>query len=113
MVKNTLVEQGIPFNEYDIIPFPINFPEYIKYYVPLESTFYITIYGDWGRAKQRILQEELGVTVEVLEEGPFELKKAEGTKIRKLMKTEDDWQRFVPPAVRKYIQENNLTEKVV
>lgn len=113
MVRNTLLQQGISVREYEIVPFPINFPEYIGHYTPLEAVYYITIYDDWGRAKQKMLQEQIGVRVEVLEEGSPDLKRAEGTRIRKLMRTDGDWQRYVPDAVRDYIQGNDLVERVL
>lgn len=112
MIKNTLLESGVPLDEFEIVPFPINFPEYIKYYVPLDATFFMTIYDEWGRAKKKILQESLKVKVEVLEEGPFELRKAEGTKIRNLMKNNGNWQMFVPHAVDNYILSNNLIDRI-
>lgn len=48
MIKEALLEAGLQRNEFDIVPFPINFPDLIKNYVPIDrSVFYITIYDDW------------------------------------------------------------------
>lgn len=33
MIKESLLEAGLKRDEFDIVPFPINFPDLIKYYV--------------------------------------------------------------------------------
>ncbi|HIP33566.1 MAG TPA: nicotinate-nucleotide adenylyltransferase [Bacteroidia bacterium] len=110
MIKNTLISKGINQSEFEIVPFPINFPQYIKYYVPIKSTFFITIYDDWGYAKKETLENN-GFTVKVLEEGNIDLKLAEGTEIRELMKKNKNWREFVPNLVAEYITNNNLVEQ--
>ncbi len=110
IIKKTILEYGIKADEFEIVPFPINFPEYISYYVPDDALFFITIYDKWGYSKKDILEKQ-HYTVIVLEEGSTNLKLAEGTKIRSLMKNNKNWQQCVPPQVAEYIQRNNLIEK--
>ena len=52
MTQAALLEQGLSLTEFSIVPFPINVPELIKYYVPLDAIFFLTIYDDWGRQKK-------------------------------------------------------------
>jgi len=112
MVTGTLLHEGFNRSNFEIIPFPINYPDYIRYYVPLDATFFITIYDEWGQAKKDILQHELGVDVIVLEEGPYHMKKASGSIIRELMRTNGDWQQFVPNKVEEYIEKNNCLDRM-
>lgn len=110
MIKTTLINEGIKECNFEIIPFPINFPQYIKCYVPLNGIFFITIYDDWGYSKKEVL-ESLHLTVRVLQEGSKDLKLAEGTKIRKLMREGMEWEKFVPNSVVKFISNNHLIKK--
>ena len=107
MIKKTLIYSGINENRFEIVPFPINFPQYIKYYVPINSIFFITIYDNWGYAKKEILRKQ-GFKIEVLEEGNKNLKIAEGTKIRELMINGMKWKNFVPNPVFEYITDKKL-----
>ena len=48
MVRDVLREAGLSEQEYLIVPFPVNRPELYRFYVPLDGTFFLTIYDDWG-----------------------------------------------------------------
>jgi len=110
MIKNTILKNGIKENEFEIVPFPINFSEYIKYYVPIDAIFFITIYDSWGYSKKETLERQ-NYKVGVLQEGEPNLKLAEGTKIRELMQNNQNWEQFVPTQVAEYIKENKLVTK--
>ncbi|GAG96495.1 unnamed protein product, partial [marine sediment metagenome] len=71
MTQAALLEQGLRLTEFSIVPFPINVPELIKYYVPLDAIFFLTIYDDWGRQKKDYFQA-LGLKIHVLWEVPLE-----------------------------------------
>lgn len=106
MIRELMRSLGISSNEYDFVPFPINRPELIQYYVPKDSAFFITIYDEWGKEKKRIL-EGLGLNVVVLEEGGTNLKKATGTEIRKLIAEGKSWREFIPLSVYECIKKIN------
>lgn len=55
MVKTTLLGQGLGITEFSVVPFPINFPDLYKYYVPFDALFFLTIYNSWGEKKLRML----------------------------------------------------------
>jgi hypothetical protein len=82
----------------------------IKYYVPSDAIFFLTIYDAWGYAKRKALLDQ-GYSVKVLEEGSIELKVANGTTIRECMINRAMWAQFVPSEVNSYIVENNLIER--
>ncbi len=111
MIKAALLAEGLSQDEFELVPFPINFPEYIRYYTPASATYFITIYDAWGRAKKETL-ELLGLHVDVLEEGGPELKLAAGTTIRKTITEQAPWEKFVPKAVSDYILENDLLQRI-
>jgi cytidyltransferase-like protein len=110
MIKTTLAKHGYSTAKYEIVPFPINYPEFIEYYVPIDATFYITIYDEWGYAKKDALLKQ-GFKVHVLEEGGKSLKVAEGTRIRDNMMNGTVWYQDVPYEVKAYIEDHGLVEK--
>jgi cytidyltransferase-like protein len=110
MIKKTVLNEGIKETEFEIIPFPINYPEYIKYYAPTDATFFITIYDSWGYSKKETLEKQ-NLRISILQEGEPSLKLAEGTKIRELMLNNQNWEQFVPLKVGEYIKENKLISK--
>jgi nicotinamide-nucleotide adenylyltransferase len=65
MIRSSLVEAGLPLSDFSVVPFPINLPELYKYYVPMQATFFLTIYDQWGRRKLEQFQA-LGLKTEVL-----------------------------------------------
>jgi nicotinamide-nucleotide adenylyltransferase len=111
MVKETLLEQSLKLSEFSIVPFPINYPHLLKYYVPLDKVFFLSIYDNWGRQKKRYL-ENLGLNVHVLWEVTLEEKGLSGQTIRKKMINDQPWKQFVPKSVQKLIIEWNIIERL-
>jgi len=117
MIRETLLEKGLIFSEFSIVPFPINVPELLKYYVPMNVVFFLSIYDDWGRQKKKYL-ESLGLKVHVLWDVPLEKKGLSGSDIRESMLKGEPWELFVPPATAKLVKRwgiinrlNNLSSK--
>lgn len=98
LVNAALQEYGIPSNEYVIVPFPVNFPELYKYYVPMDAIFFLTIYDDWGK-KKRDYFHSLGLNIEVLREVPIEEKGISATDIRARIIHGKPWVHLVPQSV--------------
>jgi cytidyltransferase-like protein len=84
MIREALLEVGLQLFEFSIVPFPINIPELIKYYVPLDAIFFLSIYDDWGKQKKTFL-ESLGLNIHVLWKLPLEKKGINGRDLRDLM----------------------------
>lgn len=111
MIKGTLIHMGIPATEFDIVPFPINYPEYIFSYTPSNARYYMTIYDAWGLEKKEKL-EALGCDIEVLWEVPIINKGISGSDVRKLIADNKDWKEYVPQYVYDYVVHNHLDEKL-
>jgi len=111
MVENALREAGIPDREFSIVPFPINTPELIKHYVPLDAVFYLTILDDWGRKKLAMFKS-LGLKTEVLWEKPPEEKGLHSTDIRRLMIAGEPWEHLAPKSTIILAREWNIPQRL-
>ena len=110
MIKLALLEAGVKREDFEIVPYPIERPEILYNYVPLNATSFFTIYDDWGYEKLHRLRE-LGYGTNVL----FDKREKAmcSTEIRQKIFKGDEWKDMVPNAVYEYIVENGLTEKVI
>jgi len=111
-IKGALIEAGIPRDQFDIVPFPINFPERILNYAPKNAKYFMTIFEDWGNEKERILSQEVGLDVEVIKRGTFFDKKQNSTEIRRKIYLGEDWKDTVPNYVYHYIINNHIDERI-
>ena len=100
MIRDVLSEAGVSEQEFSLVPFPVNRPELYRFYVPLDGTFFLTIYDDWGRRKKEMFSS-LGLRIEVLWEKPPEEKGLLGGEIRKRMARGEPWEMMVPRAAAK------------
>ena len=111
MVQVSLLEQGLKFSEFSIVPFPINVPELIKYYVPIDAIFFLTIYDDWGRQKKRFF-ESLGLKIHVLWEVTLENKGLSSSDIREAMIKSKQWEHFLPKSVARLMKEWDIITRL-
>lgn len=110
MIKLALLEAGVRREDFEIVPYPIERPEILYNYVPLNATSFFTIYDKWGYEKLERLGA-LGYGTVVLFDDRE--KKMCSTDIRQKILEGIDWKDMVPNAVYNYIIENGLTEKVI
>ncbi len=101
MIREVLIEEGIPLERLLIIPFPVHAPERWRYYLPPEVVHYLRVFSPWEQAKVDRLREQ-GYRVEVLHPGIS--KAIEATEIRRRMVSGEDWEELVPPAVARVIR---------
>lgn len=104
MVKAAMMEHGLAYSEFSVTPFPINFPDLYKYYVPTEAVFYITIYDDWGRRKNELLGRA-GLRTEVLWDKAPDQKGLTGSHVRTLIAQGGQWENCVPKSVAALIND--------
>ena len=104
IIRAALLEKGLNYSEFSITPFPINLPELIKYYVPLDAVFFLTIYDDWGRQKKQYL-ESLGLQIHVLWEVTLENKGLSSSNIREAMINGEEWEHLVPLSVASFMKQ--------
>jgi len=110
MVKDVLVEAGLDHTDFSIVPFPVSYPELYKYYVPLNATFYLTIYDSWGRRKLDLFRSA-GLKTEILWEKPLEEKGLSASQIRNLIAKGGVWEHLVPRATAVVIKKWNLAQR--
>jgi len=111
MVRAVFREQGIHPDTYSIVPFPVNFPDLYKYYVPLEAVFFLTIYDEWGKRKLRYFTD-MGLATHVLWEVPPEKKGLSAADIRTRMLEKAPWTHLVPPAAARLLSEWHIAERL-
>lgn len=110
MIKGAMIEAGQ--QSFDIVPFPINFPELIFNYVPKKAAFYMTIYDKWGEEKKRLL-ENIGCNVEVMWYRTDAERFTSGTEVREKIRSGESWKELVPPFVFRYITEHGIDERIM
>ncbi|MDD6919950.1 MAG: adenylyltransferase/cytidyltransferase family protein [Eubacteriales bacterium] len=111
MIKKAMIDAGIDLNEFDIIPFPVNYPELIADYVPKKAKFYMTIYDEWSLEKKASF-EQLGYSIEVMWTKKPKEKLIAATTIRELIAIDGDWKHLVPKATFDYVYKNSLDKRI-
>jgi hypothetical protein len=91
----------VPATEFRIVPFPHSFPERLRYYVPDEAAFLLTIYDDWGEEKLRRFTA-LGRRCEVLWRRTDVV--TSGTDIRARLLAGEPWEHLVPAATAEVVR---------
>ncbi len=103
MVRAALKAEGVNSDDLSIVPFPISLPDLFKHYVPLNATFFLTIYDDWGREKLERFRS-LGLDVDVLWERPLAEKGISGNRVRLQIMKDGRWEDLVPEGTRRLIK---------
>jgi len=111
MVRRALEAHGVSLKEFSIVPFPVNFPERYRYYVPLDAVFFLTIYDDWGRKKLRLFQS-LGLKTHVLwERSPHE-KGISASDVRRRIREGLPWEHLVPETTAQLVTAWKIAERL-
>ena len=95
LVRAALLGAGIGEADISVVPFPINFPDLYRYYVPMEATFFLTIYDGWGKRKLSLFRSA-HLKTEVLWTRPREQKGITGHEVRRRMAEDEPWEDLVP-----------------
>ena len=111
MLRGALAEFGVPESQYEIIPFPISYPEYITQYAPEDAVYYVGMYDDWDEEKYKTLND-LGLNIHVLWKKDIENKGTTGAMVRHLIATDLEWAKYVPKSVYAYMKEHELDQRV-
>ncbi len=100
LIVAALTEFGVPRHRFTVIPFPIEMPEKLPDFCPLDIPCFTTIVDDWNREKIQRL-EGVGYKVELLEVSPVDNNRVtSGSEVRKMIRSDDaTWKRYVPPSV--------------
>ncbi|MFW9972829.1 MAG: nicotinate-nucleotide adenylyltransferase, partial [Candidatus Odinarchaeota archaeon] len=112
IIQAALLEQGLKYSEFSIVPFPINVIELLKHYIPLHAVFFLTIYDDWGRQKKKYF-ESMGLKIHVLWEVPLEKKGLSSSDIRKSMIKGNKWEHLMPSSVVKLMKQWDIVHRLI
>lgn len=115
MIEAACLGDGWDPADFTVVPAPINDLERLPQYLPpvAESTFYVTIYDDWGEAKKRKLQD-LGYHVVTLWRRTMQERLTSGTWIRAQLRSgSDEWPQYVAPQVAELVRRwTNSTSEI-
>jgi len=111
MIRDVLLEAGLSEQEFSLVPFPVNRPELYRFYVPMDGTFFLTIYDDWGRRKMELFAS-MGLKIEILWEKSRGEKGLCSEEIRKRMALGEAWETMVPPVVAKRMHEWDVSARL-
>ena len=111
MIKAALQEMGVDLSDFSIVPFPINFPDLYRFYLPLDATFFLTIYDAWGERKLEQFRT-LGLKVDVLWRKPIEEKGLRASDIRNHMQRGEAWEHLVPGSTRKLMKKWDIPARL-
>ncbi len=100
MIREVLIEEGIPLERTLIIPFPVHSPDRWRYYLPPNVVHYLRVFSPWEEAKVERLRQQ-GYCVEVLHPGAP--KAVDATDVRRRMASGEEWEELVPAAVARVI----------
>ena len=111
MVTEALKELGVESNEFSVVPFPVNFPDMYKYYVPMDALFFLTIYDSWGRRKLDYFHS-LGLNTHIIREVPREQKGISASDIRFYLMEGKSWDHLVPNSTASLLKEWNIADRM-
>jgi len=111
LVNAVLEAEGLKPHQFSVVPFPVNFPERYKYYVPMDAVFFLTIYDEWGKKKLSYFQEQ-GLKTHILREVPQEQKGISASEVRELMVKEMPWGHLVPRGVSMLLNEWGVSNRL-
>jgi cytidyltransferase-like protein len=109
MIEGAMTDAGVAREAIRIVPFPHNYPERLRYYAPTDALYLLSIYDSWGETKLERFRK-LGLRIHELWRRTEKL--TSGTRIRELIRTSGDWQRWVPPATTRVIREFGIDERI-
>jgi len=111
IIKKMMLENSVDFKQISIVPFPINYPDMYKQYLPMDGVFFLTIYDDWGRQKLKYFKS-LNLKYHVLWEISYEEKGISSTDIRSDMLNNKKWQDRVPESTQQLLVEWNIVQRL-
>lgn len=111
MINKVLLDNGLSLNEFDIIPFPIETPDYLTDFLPTSIPIFTTIYDQWNKHKIDVLRE-IGYQVLVLWEES--VKAIDGITIRNLIyEGKETWKHMVPQATIEIIEKCHISARII
>jgi nicotinamide-nucleotide adenylyltransferase len=111
LINAALEEAGLDLHQFSVVPFPVNFPERYRYYVPMDALFLLTIYDEWGKQKLDYFKKQ-GLKTHVLREVAPEKKGISASEVRELMMDNKPWEHLVPHSVSVLLKEWHIAGRL-
>jgi nicotinamide mononucleotide adenylyltransferase len=111
IVRSVLLEAALAHRDFSIVPFPINFPDLYRYYLPMNATFYLTIYDEWGRRKLDQFKS-MGLRTHLLWMRPLSEKGLSASDVRRRMAFGEHWEDMVPAAAASLLNAWKVPERL-
>ena len=111
MIQNSLKSEGVKDEKYSIVPFPVNRIDLIKHYMPLDVTYLLVIYDEWGEEKKEIL-ENANCLVQVIARKTLQTKGISATTIREKIAAHDRWEHLVTKSTELVIKQYNIDSRI-
>jgi len=110
MIRLSLLDRGITGDKFGFIPFPIETPQLLTSFLPIEIPCFTTVYDQWNQEKIQIL-EDCGYEVVVLWER--DEKTVSGEMIRRsISERSDSWREMVPRPVEEALDRIGLDQRL-
>lgn len=111
MIRDSVLDFGVPRMEFDIIPFPIERPEYLPGYAPADAVYFLSI-CDERTKKNEELFEKLGLETEVLWRREESEKGVTGAQVRQRILGSEKWSNLVPRTVYDYVISHGIDSRI-
>lgn len=111
MIRDCLLDFGVPRNEFDIIPFPMERPFYLKRYMPVDATCFLSICDEDSRMKAQLFAQ-LGIPTEVLFERSESERGVTGSEVRQRILAGEKWSDLVPKSVFEYVTSHGIDDRI-
>lgn len=111
MIRDCLLDFGVPRAEFDIIPFPVDRPTYLNRYLPQDAVCFMSVCDEWTRKNEQLFQQK-GIPTEVLWRRPDEEKGVTGTEVRQRILAGEKWSDLVPRTVYDYVISHGIDNRI-
>lgn len=110
MIHDALLEFGVRREEFEIVPFPLGRPDYLKRYVPAEAKYFMSISDESDEEIKRILME-MKLDIEVMWRRTEE-KNITSREIRRRIVLGEEWEQLVPKSTYRYLIDHNIDNRI-
>ena len=112
MIRYALLKEGLTCEEFCIVPFPINFPQLLRFYTPEAATHFLTIFDEWGERKLKFLKQ-YSLKTRVLFRKDIGQKFISSTLVRERLLSNGNWQELMPSATHEYVEHYKLRQRLM
>ena len=112
IIQDALIESNLKHSEFTVVPFPINFPQLLKYYTPEEGIHYLTVFDEWGDNKTDKLKK-YGLKTSILFKKDISEKNISSTMVRELLVKKGNWKELVPKSTARHLENYQIRERLI